>query len=183
MLQRVNEMAPSIGNPRTDQDRQCYESIIIVLDTLEKCLVNQPRDTTKYDEAMNVKLLLREICQFIGERDCLFFFVFFLFRFNVYMIIIIIFIFFFFYEKRYCLFTDIPNDIPQHAHLKNLASKVLFALSLNFFSAVFNRISARLQELSNCGDENPDYSDIELIQHINIDLYRLTKLLNGTIGF
>lgn len=77
MLQRVNEMAPSIGNPRTDQDRQCYESIIIVLDTLEKCLVNQPRDTTKYDEAMNVKLLLREICQFIGERDCLFFFVFF----------------------------------------------------------------------------------------------------------
>ncbi|XP_035742449.1 neurofibromin-like isoform X1 [Vespa mandarinia] len=141
MLQRVNEMAPSIGNPRTDQDRQCYESIIIVLDTLEKCLVNQPRDTTKYDEAMNVKLLLREICQFI----------------------------------------DIPNDIPQHAHLKNLASKVLFALSLNFFSAVFNRISARLQELSNCGDENPDYSDIELIQHINIDVYRLTKLLNETI--
>lgn len=69
MLQRVNEMAPSIGNPRTDQDRQCYESIIIVLDTLEKCLVNQPRDTTKYDEAMNVKLLLREICQFIGDYD------------------------------------------------------------------------------------------------------------------
>ncbi|KAK2587535.1 hypothetical protein KPH14_003672 [Odynerus spinipes] len=145
MLQRVNEMAPCIGNQRsfhsTDQDRQCYESIIIVLDTLEKCLVNQPRDTTKYDEAMNVKLLLREICQFI----------------------------------------DIPNDSPQNAHLKNLASKVLFALSLNFFSAVFNRISARLQELSNCGDENPDYSDIELIQHINIDVYRLTKLLNETI--
>ncbi|XP_015174332.1 PREDICTED: neurofibromin isoform X7 [Polistes dominula] len=141
MLQRVNEMSPSIGNPRTDHDRQCYESIIIVLDTLEKCLVNQPRDTTKYDEAMNVKLLLREICQFI----------------------------------------DIPNDIIQNEHLKNLASKVLFALSVNFFSAVFNRISARLQELSNCGDENPDYSDIELIQHINIDVYRLTKILNETI--
>lgn len=50
-----------------EQDRHCYESIIIVLDTLERCLANQPKDTTKYDEAMNVKLLLREICQFIGK--------------------------------------------------------------------------------------------------------------------
>ncbi|KAG7207079.1 hypothetical protein KM043_000959 [Ampulex compressa] len=145
ILQRVNEMVPCSGGQRsfhsTDQDRHCYESIIIVLDTLESCLANQPKDTTKFDEAMNVKLLLREICQFI----------------------------------------DIPNDNPQNAHLKNLASKVLFALSLNFFNAVFNRISARLQELSNCGDENPDYSDIELIQHINVDVDRLTKLLNETI--
>lgn len=74
---------------------------------------------------------------------------------------------------------DIPNDSPQNAHLKNLASKVLFALSLNFFSAVFNRISARLSELSVSVEENPDYSDIELIQHINVDVDRLTKLLNG----
>lgn len=77
------------------------------------------------------------------------------------------------------LFSDIPIDSPQTAHLKNLASKVLFALSLNFFNAVFNRISSRLQELAKCGDENADYSDIELIQHINVDLCRLTKLLNG----
>lgn len=74
-----------------------------------------------------------------------------------------------------------PNESPQHAHLKNLASKVLFALSLNFFNAVFNRISARLQELSVSSEENPDYSDIELIQHINVDVHRLTKLLNGTV--
>ncbi|XP_033220846.1 neurofibromin isoform X1 [Belonocnema kinseyi] len=145
MLQRVNEMVPSTGGQRsfhsTDQDRNCYESIIIVLDTLERCLANQPKDTTKYEEAMNVKKTLKEICQFI----------------------------------------DIPNDSPQNAHLKNLASKVLFALSLNFFNAVFNRISARLQELSVSSEENPDYSDIELIQHINVDVHRLSRLLNETI--
>lgn len=71
MLQRVNEMTPNTNNQRPfqpkDQDRQ--ESIIIVLDTLEKCLANTPKDTTKYEEAMNVKLLLREIGQFIGERN------------------------------------------------------------------------------------------------------------------
>ena len=37
----------------------------MVLDTLERCLNAQPHDTTRFDEAMNVKLLLREICQFI----------------------------------------------------------------------------------------------------------------------
>lgn len=42
----------------------------------------------------------------------------------------------------------------------------------------------RLQELSpNSTDENPDYSDIELIQHINVDVHRLIKLLNGTKAF
>ncbi|XP_076386906.1 neurofibromin 1 isoform X1 [Megachile rotundata] len=145
ILQGVNEMVPCIGGQRifhsTDHDRHCYESVIIILDTLEKCLANQPKDTVKFDETMNVKFLLKEICQFI----------------------------------------DIPNDIPQNAHLRNLASKVLFALSLNFFNAVFNRISSRLQELAKCGDENADYSDIELIQHINVDVYRLTRLLNETI--
>lgn len=38
----------------------------------------------------------------------------------------------------------------------------------------------RLQELSTSStEENPDYSDIELIQHINVDVNRLIKLLNG----
>ena len=78
-------------------------------------------------------------------------------------------------------FLDVPNDSPQHMHLKNLASKVLFALSLNFYNAVFNRISTHLQELASCSDENPDYSDIELIQHINVDVHKLTKLLNGKL--
>lgn len=72
-----------------------------------------------------------------------------------------------------------PNE---NAHaIKLLASKVLFALSLNFFNAVFNRISARLQELSACSEENPDYSDIELIQHINVDVNKLIRLFSEAI--
>ncbi|XP_021921694.1 neurofibromin isoform X3 [Zootermopsis nevadensis] len=145
ILQRVNEMflfVVSGSRPLgPDMEYNCYESLLIVLDTLEKCLSNQPKDTARFEEAMNVKLLLREICQFI----------------------------------------DVQNDNPTVLQLKNLACKVLFALSLNFFNAVFNRISARLQELSTCNEENPDYSDIELIQYINVDVNRLTRLLNESI--
>lgn len=43
------------------------------------------------------------------------------------------------------------------------------------------RISARIQELSACSEENPDYTDIELIQHIDLDVNRLTKLLTEAI--
>ncbi|XP_040072137.1 neurofibromin [Ixodes scapularis] len=118
-------------------EKNFYESQLIVLDTLEKCLNRQPKETTRYDETMNVKALLRELCQFI----------------------------------------DMP-DSPMVVPLKNLASKVLFALSLNNFSAVFNRISGRLHELSNANEEMTDFSDIELIQHINVDVLRLIKLLN-----
>lgn len=71
MLQHVNEMMPYTGGPRSchgsEHDRNCYESIIIILDTLEQCLANQPKDTTNFDETMNIKLLLREICQFISK--------------------------------------------------------------------------------------------------------------------
>nr|XP_024217524.1 uncharacterized protein LOC112210982 [Halyomorpha halys] len=144
ILQRVNETYISVNSvPRphgADIERNCYESLLIVLDTLEQCLSNLPKDTAKFDEAMNVKLLLRELCQFIDS-----------------------------------------NENPNAVQLKNLATKVLFALSLNFFNAVFNRISARLQELSTCSDENPDYTDIELIQYINVDVLKLTKLMNETI--
>lgn len=75
---------------------------------------------------------------------------------------------------------DVPNhDNVCYIQLKNLASKVLFALSINFFNAVFNRISGKLQELSTSTEENPDYTDLELIQHINVDVVKLTRLLNG----
>ncbi|XP_073824829.1 neurofibromin 1 isoform X8 [Musca autumnalis] len=139
MLQRVNEAA--IQN-RHETDRCYFESLVIILTTLERCLTNQTKDTARFEEAMNVKLLLREITQFI----------------------------------------DVQSDSnPNAAQLKILASKVLFALSQNHFSAVFNRISARIQELAACSDENPDYSDIELIQHIDMDMTKLTKLLQETI--
>ena len=127
-----------------------YESLIIVLDTLEQCLALQAQatnphhrganarphgddnvvptasgSTSKHDEAMNVKLLLKEICQLL----------------------------------------DMPNDNSNMVNqIRILTSKVLFALSVNNFSAVFSRISGRLQELSVSNEENPDHTDIELIQ-------------------
>lgn len=99
----------------------------------------QPRDSERsYDEAMNVKALLRELCQFM----------------------------------------DMP-DSPMVTPLKSLASKVLFALSQNNFNTVFSRISAKLSELSTTAEETTDFSDIELVQHINLDIARLIKLLQG----
>ncbi|CAG0906525.1 unnamed protein product, partial [Cyprideis torosa] len=111
---------------------------------------------------MNVKLLLREICPFINEN---------------------------------------ANDTNPHmTQIRSLASKVLFALSLNNFGAVFSRIQAskpvivknlicqlhpvlnRLQELSDPSEESSDFSDIELIQHINVDINRLIKLFNESIN-
>ncbi|XP_035709221.1 neurofibromin isoform X4 [Folsomia candida] len=148
ILQKVNEAVSVFVQVLSSQrphgpelDKNYYESLLIVLDTLEKCLSGQPKDTTRYDEAMNVKLLLREVCQFI----------------------------------------DLPAENPMVIQLRNLASRVLFALSVNNFNAVFNRVSARLQELSTTNEENPDYADIELIQHISLDLQRLNKLLNETV--
>ena len=40
-----------------------------------------------------------------------------------------------------------------------------------------------MQELSSSNEENPDLIDIELIQHINLDVTRLTKLLSGKFNF
>uniref|UniRef100_A0A336KLD7 CSON013094 protein n=1 Tax=Culicoides sonorensis TaxID=179676 RepID=A0A336KLD7_CULSO len=142
MLQRVNDpqQQPQPSRPH-DPDR-VFESLIIILQTLERCLSGQTKDTARFEEAMNVKLLLREICQFIDEKS---------------------------------------ENNPSAQSLKALASKVLFALSQNHFGAVFNRISARLQELSACSEENPDYSDIELIQHVDLDVHKLTKLLTEAI--
>ncbi|KAK9889237.1 hypothetical protein WA026_004512 [Henosepilachna vigintioctopunctata] len=83
--------------------------------------------------------------------------------------------------KEICAFLDLPVENANSQVIKNLASKVLFALSVNFFTAVFNRISSKLQELASCPDENPDYNDLELIQHINVDVVRLTRLFTETI--
>lgn len=77
--------------------------------------------------------------------------------------------------------TSYNHDSSCSTQLKNLASKVLFALSINFFNAVFNRISGKLQELSSSSEENPDCTDLELIQHINFDVVKLTRLLQGLL--
>lgn len=149
------------------------------MDTLEKCLSGQPKDTTRYDEAMNVKLLLREVTQFIGnkvsqhissqERLCG--------QTRSYMNITLT------YQSGGFVLLDLPPESPQVIQVRALASRVLYALSVNNFNAVFNRVSGRLQELSTTNEENPDYTDIDLIQHISLDLVRLNKLLNGTCHF
>ena len=36
-----------------------------------------------------------------------------------------------------------------------------------------------LTALSTCNEDQSDMSDLELIQHINVDIVRLIKLLNG----
>lgn len=82
--------------------------------------------------------------------------------------------------RELCQFLDINESNPNAQSLKALASKVIYALSQNHFGAVFNRILARLQELSVTSEENPDFGDIELIQHIDLDIPRLVKLLTET---
>lgn len=137
ILTKISEMRSA---QLPEFEREHYDSLLIVLDTLEKCLSStQATEVPKYDDVMNVKLLLKEICQFLDMPS-----------------------------------VDSNSQVTQ---IRKLASKVLFALSVNNFNAVFNRISGRFQELSSGPDETVDHNDLELIQHINVDLTRLTKLL------
>ncbi len=103
------------------------------MDTLEKCLSSQPKETTRFDEAMNVKALLRELCQVLDHYKCC--------QLNKWIIINS--------NSLQLQFIDMPSENPMASQLKLLASKVLFALSLNNFNAVFSRISARYEKFSN----------------------------------
>ncbi|XP_062578923.1 neurofibromin-like isoform X10 [Saccostrea cucullata] len=138
ILQNVSSM-----RIHPEAERNYHESQLIILDSLEQVLNSQPKDTSRLDEAIYVKLLLPEICKFLNQP------------------------------------TDNPN--PLVLQLKNLASKVLFALSQNNFTAVFNRISAKLSNLPSADGDQSDLSDLELIQHINVDIHRLIKLLNEVV--
>ena len=55
-------------------------------------------------------------------------------------------------------------------------------ISFQSIGNIFTICMFRLQELSTSNEENPDLSDIELIQHINVDTNRLIRLLNGKNG-
>nr|XP_054314178.1 neurofibromin-like [Pongo pygmaeus] len=46
-------------------EKNLYLSQLIILDTLEKCLAGQPKDTMRLDETMLVKQLLPETCHFL----------------------------------------------------------------------------------------------------------------------
>lgn len=58
---------------------------------------------------------------------------------------------------------------------------MLNALSQTHFGAVFGRITSKIQEISTTNDESPDYTDIDLIQHIDLNVHRLMKLLSEII--
>lgn len=80
-----------------------------------------------------------------------------------------------------CLLIDMPGDTPLAENLRQQARSLLFAVSLNNFFAIFGRFSRALEFFSKelCSGEqeaNPDFIDIELIQHIKFDLNKLIKL-------
>ncbi|XP_071054810.1 neurofibromin isoform X2 [Onthophagus taurus] len=153
VIKRIHEMYQSnvCGQRQlvAEFEKNYFDSLLVVLETLEKCFSVQPKDsiTLTMEENQNLKSLLKEICTFL-----------------VFLL-------------------DMPTESPHTHAIKTAASKVLFALSVNFFNAVFSRISSKLQELASCPDENPDHSDIELIQHINVDVTRLTRLLTAIQKF
>lgn len=81
-------------------------------------------------------------------------------------------------------YLDEKNDVSANTTaLRGLSSKVLYALSQSHFGAVFNRITSRLQELNSTSpDENSsEYNDIDLIQHLDLDVHRLNRLLQGLL--
>uniref|UniRef100_A0A8C7TWK5 Neurofibromin n=1 Tax=Oncorhynchus mykiss TaxID=8022 RepID=A0A8C7TWK5_ONCMY len=80
-----------------------------------------------------------------------------------------------------CHFIHTYREGHQHAaELRASASGVLFSLSCNNFNAVFSRISTRLQELTVCSEDTVDVHDIELMQYINVDCFKLKRLLQGS---
>lgn len=59
------------GAPRQhgpELEKNYYDSLLIVLETLEKCFSIQPKDsiTLTMEENQNLKSLLKEICTFLG---------------------------------------------------------------------------------------------------------------------
>ncbi|XP_067253752.1 neurofibromin isoform X2 [Chanodichthys erythropterus] len=145
VISGLTNILKNVNNMRIFGDtaeKNLYLSQLIIMDTLEKCLAGQPKDSMRLDETMLVKQLLPEICHFIHT----------------------------FREGN------------QHAaELRNSACGVLFSLSCSNFSAVFSRISTRLQELTVCSEDNIDVHDIELIQYINVDCCKLKRLLQETV--
>uniref|UniRef100_A0A6I8QZ54 Neurofibromin n=1 Tax=Xenopus tropicalis TaxID=8364 RepID=A0A6I8QZ54_XENTR len=61
ILKNVNHMRIS----GETSEKNLYLSQLIILDTLDKCLAGQPKDSMRLDETMLVKQLLPEICHFI----------------------------------------------------------------------------------------------------------------------
>ncbi|XP_030756453.1 neurofibromin isoform X2 [Sitophilus oryzae] len=150
VLKKVNETYDKNQKHGSEQEKNYFDSLFIVLETLEKCFNIQPKDSISLtmEECQNLKILLKEICSYLLIKDVF------------------------------------PENNPNTHAVRLLASKVLFALSVNFFNIVFTRITSKLQECASSPEEISDLSEIELIQHINVDVKKLSKLfLEGVMKF
>ncbi|XP_018650060.1 putative neurofibromin [Schistosoma mansoni] len=134
MLQNIDSM--QVYGP--DAERNFCDSLLIVLETLEKCLTCQPHDTSRLDETILVKNLLQELFRFMNLTS---------------------------------------ENGKMYNQLLLLVSQVLYALSTQYFNAVFNRIPNCLalaaQDESNVDQAN----ELELIQHLNLDMRKLSRLI------
>ncbi|CAH8478803.1 unnamed protein product [Schistosoma turkestanicum] len=141
MLQNIDSM--QVYGP--DAERNFCDSLLIVLETLERCLTCQPHDTSRLDETILVKNLLQELFR---VRN---------------------------------LVLNFMNLTSENGKMYNqlllLVSQVLYALSTQYFNAVFNRIPNCLalaaQDESNVDQAN----ELELIQHLNLDMRKLSRLI------
>ncbi|GAA53823.1 neurofibromin 1 [Clonorchis sinensis] len=97
MLQNIDSM--QVYGP--DAERNFCDSLLIVLETLEKCLTCQTRETSRLDETILVKNLLQELFRFMNLTS---------------------------------------DNVKMYNQLLTLVSQVLYALSTQYFNAVFNRI-------------------------------------------
>ncbi|CAF0862260.1 unnamed protein product [Didymodactylos carnosus] len=80
-----------------------------------------------------------------------------------------------------CKLLNVPGDGVTVQHVRQLASHVLFALSVNNFSTLFSKVVSRLECLIASGDETCEAGDLDLIQHMNVDMSKLTRLLNEEV--
>ncbi|KAF5396473.1 Neurofibromin, partial [Paragonimus heterotremus] len=141
MLQSIGGM-PVYG---PDAERNFCDSLLIVLETLEKCLTCQSRDTSRLDETILVKNVLQEL----------------------------------FKVRNLVLnFMNLTSDnVKMYNQLINLVSQVLYALSTQYFNAVFNRISNCLALAAQDESSGDLASELELIQHLNLDMRKLARLV------
>ncbi|PAA68954.1 hypothetical protein BOX15_Mlig013644g1 [Macrostomum lignano] len=142
ILQQVDQM--HVYGP--DAERNFCHSQFIILDTLEKCLIGQPKETSRLDEAILVKNLLQEICRV---------------------------------RKLVQNFMTLTGENSKmNGELLTLASRVIYALSVNNFNTVFNRILSSLNlSTSELEDADCQISELELIQYLSMDLTRLSRLI------
>ncbi|CAF1273405.1 unnamed protein product [Rotaria sordida] len=145
VINGLTDILKTIDNTRYggfDQEKNIYESYLIVLDAVEQCLANtKDLSTSRLHEAIYVNKLLPVVCKLL----------------------------------------NVPGDGITVQHVRQLASNVLFALSVNNFSTLFSKVVSRLECLIATGDETYEAGDLDLIQHMNVDMLKLTRLLNEEV--